>query len=356
MPIEKGWCAPFKRGDAATIRRKFGSLPSTHARPVLPANATRAEWLAARREGIGASELAAVLGVPGAYGSPFSTWWSKVGDWEVTEQTPEMLMGVRLEPLIGETWQEQNPSTVLCRPAAALFASHDVPWMLCTPDFLAVTRDSVRCHYPLECEHTNPALACFIPVIEPVECKAYDGGTGWGTPGTDEVPPHIDVQITAQCIVLGARRGHVVRLRNKRVTTYTIEMTMDRLLEADIWIERGWAFMDSIRRNQPPPIDGHDATEATLTTMYEEFDPDGVAYFAASAVHEYQAALDDVRKAKDHLRVVKNHIRHDLGVAKAKTGAGPDGDPFIERRRYPRKPYTVPEGTVDALYPIGGKK
>jgi predicted phage-related endonuclease len=60
---------------------------------------SRSEWLRARRSAVGASEVAAVLGL-GAYGSPVTVWASKVGEIDDSPPGGPAAMGLDLEPFI----------------------------------------------------------------------------------------------------------------------------------------------------------------------------------------------------------------------------------------------------------------
>mgnify|MGYP003143980674 CR=1 FL=1 len=60
---------------------------------------SRAEWLEGRKLGIGASDVAAVLGL-GAYGSPAGVWASKVGQIDDSPPSGLAAMGLDLEPFI----------------------------------------------------------------------------------------------------------------------------------------------------------------------------------------------------------------------------------------------------------------
>src|SRR5262245_52949583 len=66
----------------------------------------RAAWLEARRKGIGASEIAAVLGIS-PWESPFSLYWRKVNGWDY-EPSSEMEWGTRLEPVIAEKYANNH--------------------------------------------------------------------------------------------------------------------------------------------------------------------------------------------------------------------------------------------------------
>lgn len=327
----------LRGGDAAKCRKRFGRVPTSRALQLLPAKASGAEWRAARRVRLGASELPTVLGVPGAYGSPFALWWAKVSGWE-DPGTEEMAMGLRLEPVIGQVWQEQNPGAMLFRPGAALFGHPDLPWLCCTPDFLAVGEgwEPYCGAVPCTCGQCLRA--------EPVECKAYDGGTGWGAPGTDEVPPHIKVQVRVQCAVLGAARGHVVRMQGKRVRTYTIpavELTAEERAA-------GEAFVRSLAAEEPPALDGTKATETALGRLYADVDEESMVEVPLSLAIEYRLAQAAVRASAERAQRATNRLRSAMGnVAKAAV----DGEVVATRRIYKNHGYTVAPYIVDAIFP-----
>jgi predicted phage-related endonuclease len=333
--------------DAAKARERFGVVPKSEALQLLPAGTDELAWQARRREGLGASELPTVLNIEGSYGSPFALWWAKTSGWD-SEGSEQMDMGTRLEPVIGEVWQERNPDALLCRPGAALYAHPLHTWLMCTPDFLAVRSAPVAVDVaPTGADGGDEPVTRFDVVVEPVECKAYDGGTGWGTPGTDQVPPHIALQVAVQCFILGARRGHVVRMKGKKITTYTLDQTVPF---PAAYLGAGAEFVRSMRDGQPPALDGTDATERALARIYADMDPEAEAVFPLYDVLEFKLAAEALAAAKARYALIKNKVRSGLGDAK--TGVGPDG-PFIERRIYKRPGYEVPPCVIDALYPKG---
>jgi predicted phage-related endonuclease len=313
--------------DAVHARRIFGTVPTSTALQLLPRSATGAEWRGTRRWGVGASELPTVCQIPGSYGSPFALWWAKREGWE-TPETEEMLMGLRLEGVIGEVWEERNLDARLYRPRAALFGHPVETWMLCTPDFIGV------------CEGDDGQ-----PVIWPVECKAYEGGRGWGEPGTDQVPPHIGLQVEAQCEILGATRWDVVRLQGKKVTIYT--GTAAGILPD--YLTRGRDFARSLKDGPPPPLDATEATEGALGRLFADMDEEAKQVLPMSVAVEYRLALKAEREAAIRKQRAVNAVRSHLGVAK--TGVDPDGLEVLERRVFKRRGYSVPAGVIDAIYP-----
>lgn len=327
---------------------RWRRTPRTRAVRVLATDATDEQWHDARRAGIGASELASVLGVPGAYSSAFAVWWAKRLGWE-SDRTDAMHIGTKMEPLIGELFAEQRPDVMLVRPDGRLWQHHKLDWLLATPDFLAVVEQDGEV------------------TVEPVECKSDEGGHGWGKPGTDQIPAKHRVQLLVQCAVLGAARGHLVRLAHKRLTVYTVEALdetptkptdpalMDEWTptEFEVWADVGTKFMGSLALGTPPDPDGHDATEAALRRLYPavEVDDDGeplVAYVDDDLADEYLSAHDALAAAKARFATSRNVLLDRLGRAGKLLRASTEAT-VAERRLYKRDGYSVSPTVVDEL-------
>jgi len=112
-------------------------LPA-HPRLVVPASASRDEWLAHRADGLGGSDIAAALGLD-PYRSPFEVYLSKVGELEQAEQTEAMRWGQLLEPLVAsETATSLGAELV---PSPGLLADQRLDWMRVTVDGFLVPPD-----------------------------------------------------------------------------------------------------------------------------------------------------------------------------------------------------------------------
>lgn len=113
----------------AAAQRKTGPRVTPTAYLVLPATATRDEWLAARREGIGASDVPAILGVSD-YGTPRSVYYDKIG--EAVDGAGEAAhWGTVLEEPVAREWARRNRSVVR---RVGLVAHVDDPTLMCTLD------------------------------------------------------------------------------------------------------------------------------------------------------------------------------------------------------------------------------
>lgn len=197
------------------------------------------EWLAARRTGISASDIAALLGLS-PWQSPFSLYWAKVNGWE-QDENPDMRTGRVLEPAIADWWWEQASAEGSCVTTGLwMHATHD--WMLATPDRI----------WQLD----------GAPVAV-VECKwvAYSWD-GWGEAGTGDVPVHYRAQVLWQMDVVGVDTGYVAALGPDGFRSYLV-----RRDERDLRImrEAGRRFHERLVAGDPPPLD--DAHTATLRTL-----------------------------------------------------------------------------------------
>lgn len=115
----------------ATTARASWSTPS--ARLLLPADASREEWLAARRGGIGGSDAPVILG-ESPYQSLYGLWLDKTGRTsDVDRDTDAMRRGRWLEPHLA-AWFAQETGLDVRR--CGLLAHRDDPWRRATPDRL----------------------------------------------------------------------------------------------------------------------------------------------------------------------------------------------------------------------------
>jgi putative phage-type endonuclease len=102
------------------------------ARLVLPADAERPAWLAERRNGIGGSDTAALLG-ESPYQSLYGLWLDKTGQAEDVDTTDAMQRGNWLEPHLAKWFAEQTGLQVR---RSGLLASREHDHMRTTPDRL----------------------------------------------------------------------------------------------------------------------------------------------------------------------------------------------------------------------------
>lgn len=111
--------------------------------PLILRHASREEWLADRARGIGASEVAAVVGIS-PWDTPFSLWLKKTGQVPPEPENQAMRMGHLLEPVIAQLWEEETGGRVVKASARdILYVDREKPWRRVTPDRLA-KRDGAK--------------------------------------------------------------------------------------------------------------------------------------------------------------------------------------------------------------------
>lgn len=260
---------------------------------LLPADADRDTWLARRREGVSASEVAALLGLS-PWDSPFSLFWRKRLGWEATPNE-EMRTGTFLEPTIAAWFATQHPEVTITE--AGLYRHHERAWQLATPDRLIGERDRL---WGLECKYSGHSW------------------TGWGEPLTDQIPVHYRCQALWQLDVLDAEITAVSVLGPGGFREFVVHRD-----ERDLQTmrERASRFIASLTAGQPPDVDDHPATLATIRQVNTQIEnraveiPDGIA----------EGWLRSRRFKDLAIRVERRYaaaIRAQLGTAKTATNQG----------------------------------
>lgn len=186
--------------------------------PVLGWDADRPTWLSARRPGIGASDVAAILGFSG-YASPWKVWAEKTGafptaDFDTPSQASEL--GSELEPfLIGKA--ADLLGTPVVRTAHQLYAHPADPWRMCSPD--AVTADGTV----------------------GVQLKTAGLASGHGPPkgwDDDQTPLGYELQCRWERLVMGWERVELIALvANRGILRRTV--TADDQADADLLAQVG---------------------------------------------------------------------------------------------------------------------
>ena len=101
----------------------------------------RAEWLELRKDGIGASEVAAIVGLS-PWDTPFSLWLKKTGQCELEPENEAMRMGHLLEPVVVTLWEEATGfKAVKASEKDIIWQDAEHPWRKVTPDRIAYELD-----------------------------------------------------------------------------------------------------------------------------------------------------------------------------------------------------------------------
>lgn len=293
----------------------------------------REDWLVKRRQGVGASEIAAALG-RNPWTSALALYAQKVDPDPEDEEMPEhMAWGLRLEKPIAEEWEKRTGIPI--ERAGQLLRSREHPWAICTPDFWAIIEDPTGTR------------------LEPLQIKTTGSSRGWEDGG---IPRHYQLQVQHEILVTGAARGHLACLVGSG-RFRMIEKTLERN-ESDIAeiVRRGEEFWQRVLDREPPPPDHTQSATRALHHLYRK-PADEVAVLPSEAMdwdEELQELKAESAKLKARRRELENKLKAAIGSAVAGTMA--NGVSYVLSR------VQVPGGTVErkahtrvALYRKGAK-
>lgn len=285
---------------------------------MLSAEHDREQWLAERRKGIGASEIAAVMGIS-PWESPFSLYWRKANGWQVDAEEI-MRTGTHLEPAIADWWAAEHPTELVCR--AGLYAHPDRPWQLATPDRLVCDPQMHDNPFPedptYEYDHDRDAFHLAV-----LECKwVAHSWDGWGEPGTDQIPVHYRAQVLWQCDVMAVDEWHLAALGPGGFRSYT-GTTVGAEDELELMRKAGQEFMDRLAAGDPPPLDSHTATLSTLKRLHPDL-TDETVEIDTHLADDYWDACERLKSAQAYKDAVEIRLRAAMGTARrAVWGSGP---------------------------------
>lgn len=177
----------------------------------------RASWLAARRQGIGGSEAAAVLGIC-PYRSPLQLYLAKTGEDIEQRETWAMKLGTAAEPILSAEYRRRYATKL----HEQVFLRHEEhPWMFATLD--GVTPDGT--------------------VVE-FKTAGWRQAREWGEEDSDEVPLPYLVQVQHQIAVAGLDTAHVFASIDREEPKRFIVHRNDELIS--ILVKREQAFWQHV--------------------------------------------------------------------------------------------------------------
>lgn len=259
------------------------------ARLVLPASADRADWLAARRDGIGSSDVADALEV--GYKTPSHVYYDKRGELPPDDDAGEpALWGNLHEETVAREWARRNRSVVR---RVGLVAHVDHDWMRCTLD-----RRVTEC--PLNREQRE---ACAL------EVKTRNAFTAsrWKR----AVPDDVFAQTLWQIAVTGYDHIHVAVLIGGNDYRQTVirrrgnEQLIDDIVAvaAQLW--------QRVQDGTPPPPSGN---PDRLVELWDQLNPDrsGVAALDDTDAYEHLLAYESARLQEKAAKTEKDAAKANL--------------------------------------------
>lgn len=281
------------------------------------------EWHALRAAGIGASEIATVVGLS-PYESAFALWHRKKGNLSGPDPSnPLFYWGHALEPLVAARFAEKHREDFPHVLTAGTYAHADRPWQIANVD---------RELWPLRKSGQKSVL----------EIKTTRYGDAWGAHGTTDIPLHVRCQVMQQMDVMGVPFAWVaVLIGGNDYREYRIDYDAD---DARTLREAGAAFWSSLQTDDEPPIDCSWETYEAVRELHDSLDPDLDVEIPADLHAAYAATKAAADEAKDAHQQIKSTVLHAMGVARRALVAG---TPVLRRQKA--------RGDNYALYPINSK-
>lgn len=259
------------------------------------------EWYEARRRTLGASEIAAALGLS-PWQSAYSLWCEKTGRLEHREATPAMRFGQLVESTVLDMFEEETG--LVARFRGDSWRHPDVPWATASPDALALESP------------VDPDVEASLGIVE--------AKTDFSLWDEDSVPDQYQLQVAWQMWVLGLDRAWIPLLATGSRKFRVYELQRDEHL---ISVVRNAAedFWQYVRDDVEPPVDAHEATSRALAQVHSDPDGDAVAVLddaAVAVLAELATAKRDEKAAKATRTRCENEIKQMLGDAPVGVTAG----------------------------------
>lgn len=256
-----------------------------------------AEWLEERKNSIGASEVADILGL--GYTTPLQLYLRFKGELDWPDEQERMMIGREMEPVIASLWCRKSGRTLdpdFCWPYT-IYRHEQYPYLHSTPDgrlmptFDNAPDSEVRII-------AQPAAVLELKNWSEFQRSAIEAeGPTWGH----------QLQNHTQMITTGCQAGVIAYLFGNQ-TVLGFEMAPDEHIHHTI-TEEAHRFWDRLDQNDPPPPQANDL--ATIKRLWPEHAPNKIIALDAAAdtlVDNWCVAKETV---KDHTSR-KNKLEADL--------------------------------------------
>ena len=270
---------------------------------------SRDAWIAARNEGIGASESAALFGLS-PWQSEFGLWGEKTGLVPREDSKAEVLRwGLLLERPIADAYAEDSKRPIWTPPSPWCVAvDRDLDVLRATPDRWILAADGKQGRGVLEIKNVDGSKSAL-----------------W-----DDAPPvHVQVQVQHQLAVTGFAWAAVAALvGGNRLRTWDIERNEDFIAELRIKVRDFWA---RVQAKEAPTADGSDATAKALKALHPR--DSGATVELPTEALEWWASIEAAKAmektAKETKQTAENKLRAAIGDATF--GVLPDGQRITAR-------------------------
>ena len=287
---------------------------------------SREEWLKARRNSIGGSDAACILGL-NPYNSAYSLWCEKTGKIvpEDISDKEAVRLGNDLEQYVAERFMEATGKKV--RRENNIIYNSDYPFAHANPDRMVIGEDA--------------GLECKTSSSWDIAQQLKDG----------EIPPYWYCQMVHYMMVTGYKRWYLGALV---FGVGFFQMTVERNdAEIEALARSESDFWSGVCNHTPPALDGSQATTEAIKTIYKDSAP-GTAV-DLTGVGQHIQFYNEVSKQIRELETIKaeqeNIIKDYMGAAEK----GTYGDTSISwktstRSTFDKKAYEADNGKIPDSY------
>lgn len=269
---------------------------------VLPYDATRDQWLEARKASIGASEIPSVFNLAKWKGADaYSVWTEKMGYSSGKEQTRAMARGLIMEKSVLDLWIAEDVEFPIQVRRRGLMRSKTNPRIAASLDFMSVCPEG-RCV---------------------VEVKTQNDTSQWDD---DEIPLEYQFQGQAQLFVSGRHHVHFIASDHRFEINHRVMYRDDALISAMVPRLDDW-WVTYIDGATPPPVSAKSVD--TITQRYYRADGDRVElpeelWFIAKQDQELADRIEELKLQRDLIRAQVCEVMGDNVIATI------EGDPIAK--------------------------
>lgn len=250
-------------------------------------NMSEEEWVASRKNSIGGSDAATVLGL-NPYSSPYALWAEKTGAVEPEDISMKeaVRLGHVLEPYVAQRFTEITGKKV--RRENFILKNAVYPWAHANVDRMVIGEKA-----GLECKTTSA-----------LNLTKFKGG---------EYPANYYCQCVHYLAVTGLERWYLaVLIGNQEVRIFVIERDEDEIAALMESEERFWACVQS---KTPPTVDGSAATADTLSALYHDDGSLTDLTPVCGTLREYLALKAQMNDLEAKVNAAANVIKEYMGNA-----------------------------------------
>ena len=250
----------------------------------------RDSWLEARKQGIGGSEAAAVLGIS-PWVSPLTLYLRKLGMMPEQDSSERMQWGLDLEDAVAAYYERETGRKLYSPKPFTIFKCMKNEFMQCTIDRLIEQFDN-----------RGPGV---------VQIKT--AGPGQLGDWQEEIPLYYQVQIQHEMAVMGYEWGSLAVFFGDYKGLIVDVNRNDRFVE--ILIEQEGKFWQRIQNQDPPPVDDSESSKEALHHQYgqdsgESILLSGDALWWDEDLEEIKAREKQLKKEKTAL---ENRLKNEMG-------------------------------------------